>query len=166
MGKIPLNTVFPLKSLARLSTHFHNLPLKQKEDCYCLRSQVLSIYFFFFSFLQKLGSKTDITVSIRDTPAWDYSSIPSEINYVDEYFSLNLKVVVCVFKSPESSTTNNEAKPFHSAPLSHYSCFSYRSSCTFRAATWCCGLEELTFIYFLTEELGGLFIPVEGKVSG
>lgn len=49
MGKIPLNTVFPLKRLAGLFTHFHNFSLKhktQKEDCYCLRSQVLSSYFF------------------------------------------------------------------------------------------------------------------------
>lgn len=70
----------------------------------------------FFCFLQKLGSNVDIIASSHDAPT--YFSTPKEINYVDDYFSLNLKVVVCVFKSPKPSTSNTEAKPFHSPLLS------------------------------------------------
>lgn len=88
---------------------------------HCLRSQILSNFNIFFCFLQKLGSNIHITVSICDTYTSDYFFIPKEINSVDNYFSLNLKVVVCVFKSKKThqpSTPNNEAKPFHSILLS------------------------------------------------
>lgn len=50
---------------------------------------------------------------------WDYFSIPKEIYSVDDYFSLNLKVVNCVFQVQKNPfTLINEAKPFHSIFLS------------------------------------------------
>lgn len=70
--------------------------------------------FKLFSFLQNLVSNTHIIASVCDTYTCDYFSIPKEIYSADDYFSLNLKVVNCVFQVQKNSFTPiNEAKPFH-----------------------------------------------------